>query len=567
MSDDYERQVVDAFLAPQVEQDPYVKAAADQMEAARLRNENGTGRDPRIGLYESMEAKRADEAHQEKVLEEARLIAQARAEEARIKAGGPVHQDAGFEFRVPRDVLRKVSPQPYAFDDVPLSIATFAYHYSQATGHDQSGAIVSAVTAAASVIDDGYKLLVRPESNWIVSARVWSFLCGEPSTGKSPAIRAATGHIKHMHNVLFAEWQMVCAAREKGEPRPPLPALYTSDSTVPALADALVANERGLLMLTEEMSSWIGAIDSSNKGDAAKNRGDWLQLRDGGPRQINRVERGAMLIPNWGVSVLAACTPGGLAKQMKEMPEDGLIQRFFPCILAAPNLDAAGDARQALATWGRCLEGAWKFTTSPYPRHLTLSAAARALFDKEVRAINELVIATEGFSPAYASHLGKHPGMLAEVALVFHVFGQHNGDPGMEVGEAAMQYAIRYLRKARRHAHALYTSILSSAPAFELASALARSIVASEVVLTTIGRDWMTQHCQLFKKADDETRLAAMQILEDADWLSAQTHVKVYRGWPRAYSIHPKVFEIFAREGEQWRARRAAVRDAIGEGG
>jgi len=505
-----------------------------------------------------------------KFSEDTRRAEEAKLEAAKLKAGAPVPtRDAGFEFRIPRDVLRKVSPQPYAFDDVPLSIATFAYHNSQATGHDPSGAIVSAVTAAASVIDDGYKLVVRPESNWVVSARVWSFLCGEPSTGKSPAIRAATGHIKHMHNVLFQQWIDKCKSREKGEPRPELPALYTSDSTVPALADALIANERGLLMLTEEMSSWIGAIDSSNKGDAAKNRGDWLQLRDGGPRQINRVERGAMLVPNWGVSVLAACTPGGLAKQMKEMPEDGLIQRFIPCILAAPNLDAAGDARKALTTWGRCLELAWEFTTSPYPRHLTLSADARALFDKEVRVINELVIATEGFSPAYASHLGKHPGMLAEVALVFHVFGQHNGDPGMEVGAGAMKYAIRYLRKARRHAHALYTSILSSAPAFELASALARSIVASEIVLTTVNRDWMTQHCQAFKKAaaDDRLRREAVQILEDADWLSAQTHVKFYGGWPRAYSVHPQVFQIFAREGEQWRAHRAAVRDSIGEGG
>lgn len=504
-----------------------------------------------------------------KSTEDTRRAEEAKLEAAKLKAGGPVPtRDAGFEFRVPRDVLRKVIPQPYAFDDVPRAIGEFAYYYSQATGHDPSGALVSAVTAAASVIDDGYKLLVRPESNWTVSARVWSFLCGEPSTGKSPAIRAATGHIKHMHNVLFQHWIDKCKSREKGEPRPELPALYTSDSTVPALADALIANERGLLMLTEEMSSWIGAIDSSNKGDAAKNRGDWLQLRDGGPRQINRVERGAMLVPNWGVSVMAACTPGGLAKQMKEMPEDGLIQRFIPCILAAPNLDAAGDARQAMATWGRWLEWAWEITTSPYPRYVTLSAEARALFDKEVRTINELVIATEGFSPAYASHLGKHPGMLGEIALTFHVFGcAAGGQPANEVGADAMQCAIRYLRKARRHAHALYTSILSSAPAFELASALARSIVASEVVLTTIGRDWMTQHCQMFKKADNETRLAAVQILEDADWLSAQTHVKVYGGWARGFSVHPKVFEIFAREGEQWRARRAAVRDAIGEGG
>jgi hypothetical protein len=157
--------------------------------------------------------------------------------------------------------------------------------------------------------------------------------------------------------------------------------------------------------------------------------------------------------------------------------------------------------------------------------------------------------------------------MLGEVALVFHVFGAHGGDPGSEIGEAAVHCAIRYLRKARRHAYTLYSRILSSAPAFELASAIARSIVASDEVLTTIGRDWMTQHCQGFKKADKDTRLAAVQILEDADWLKADTHVRFYGGWPSSYSVHRLVFEIFAREGEQWRARRAAVRDAIGEGG
>lgn len=140
-------------------------------------------------------------------------IKEAELEKARINAGAPApNRDAEFEFRKPRDVLRKVIPQPYGFDDVPLSIGTFAYHYSQATGHDPSGAIVSAVTAAASVIDDGYKLVVRPESNWAVSARQWSFLCGEPSTAKSPAIRAATAHIKYMHNVLFERWMDECCA-------------------------------------------------------------------------------------------------------------------------------------------------------------------------------------------------------------------------------------------------------------------------------------------------------------------------------------------------------------------
>lgn len=147
-----------------------------------------------------------------------------------------------------------------------------------------------------------------------------------------------------MHGVLYERWRDANEELRREE-RDPIPALYTSDATIPALSVVLQANPRGVLMLTEEFSSWVGGIDSADRGESAKNRGDWLQLRDGGPHQINRVERGVVYVPNWGVSVLAACTPDGLAKQM---PEDGLIQRFVPCIMSSPNLDAAGDARSAM---------------------------------------------------------------------------------------------------------------------------------------------------------------------------------------------------------------------------
>jgi hypothetical protein len=415
------------------------------------------------------------------------------------------------------------------------------------------------------VIDDAYKLLVRPESDWEVSARQWAVLCGDPSAGKSPCIRAATGHVKYMHHELYERWREANMGLRKDE-QEPVPALYTSDSTIPALSVALQANPRGLLMLTEEFASWVGGIDSADRGESAKNRGDWLQLRDGGPHQINRVERGAVYVPNWGVSVLAACTPDGLAKQMKQMPEDGLIQRFIPCIMGTPDLDVRADARDALREWGLRLERAYIVTTTAFPTWLRLSEAARILFEAEERSIRALVVATEAFSPAYAAHVGKHPGMLAEVALTFHVFGvAQGGTPPLEVGEEAMRYAIRYMRKARRHAHTLYSSILSSAPAFEIARALARSVVASDQPIATVSRDWMTTHCQAFRKADDRLRREAVQMLEDADWLSAETHVRSYGGWPRSYAVHHKVFDLFAREGEQWRARRAAVRDMIGD--
>src|SRR5690606_16001672 len=145
------------------------------------------------------------------------------------------------EFRQPRDVLRKVTPPPFAFDEVPPSIGHFAYHQSQATGHDQSGIIVASVTAAASVIDDRYMLAVRPESNWSVSARQWSFLCGGASAGKSPSLRAATDHIKHMHGVLHDRWREANDGKQRSE-KDPAPALMTSDTTIAALSERLQGN-------------------------------------------------------------------------------------------------------------------------------------------------------------------------------------------------------------------------------------------------------------------------------------------------------------------------------------
>ena len=119
------------------------------------------------------------------------------------------------------------------------------------------------------------------------------------------------------------------------------------------------------------------------------------------------------------------------------------------------------------------------------------------------------------------------------------------------------------MRRIRKHSAYLYSAILSSSPAFVLARGLARSIVAADEVLTTIGRDWMTQHCQAFKKADDRVRREAVQVLVDADWLEAPPWAKTYGGWPSKYEVNDQVFNLFAEYGEEWRMRRQAVRDMI----
>ena len=153
--------------------------------------------------------------------------------------------------------------------------------------------------------------------------------------------------------------------------------------------------------------------------------------------------------------------------------------------------------------------------------------------------------------------------MLAEVALTFHVFSGRQVGP--EIDAETMSYAIRFMRRVRKHAYYLYSAILASSPAFDLAQAIARSIVAVDKPIPTINREWMNQHANGFRNADDRLRQSALEILQDADWITTFTGGRTYGGVPARYSVHPKVFQLFAREGEMHRARRAAVVELIKE--
>jgi hypothetical protein len=493
------------------------------------------------------------------VASENMLAAEEKREEIeRLKCTGHSIQ---FQLRRPKDILRKTVVAPFSFDEVPRPIADLAREFSSATGFDRSGIIVAATVAAASVIDDRYQLAVNAASNWFESARLWAVLIGAPSAGKTPTIRCASDAIKRMHDMAVAQW-LHEIKDEPPETCPPRPALYTSDATIPALSDRLRDNPRGILMLTEEFSSWIGGIDSADRGEAATNRGHWLQLYDGGGHQIDRVGRGSFLVPNWGASVLAACTPAGLRQHMRQLPDDGLIHRFIPVVMSSPDLDAVGDCRDAVNAWAEALRWLYEKSTANAPTPpCEFSPEAAAIFQQEHRAQRVLTDQTSEFSPAFASHLGKFGGMLARVALVFHLLSDN---PRGRVSADTLRTAIRFMHRVRQHSNAMFEGILGASPAWTLARSLARSIVADASCITTVGRDWMTQHCGAFRKeSDDHVKREAVRILEDADWLEAKIGKMSYGGWPRQWTVHERLFDMFAREGEQWRAHRAAVKAAI----
>jgi hypothetical protein len=330
------------------------------------------------------------------------------ADDGRVSEGAPT----------PLNILRGPAAVPLRPSEVPAVLGVFADTYARATGFDVSMVILAGIVASTSMLSDEARLNVAPRSGWFESARLWGACIAGPGTGKTPSFRAALAPIYELHRESVERWRAQ-TSDGTAENAPPCPALFTSDATTEALSDLLRDNPRGLLYAVDELESWLGSHDAYRSG-AGRDRGEWLRLYDGGPHQVNRVQRGRVFVPNWGVSLLSATTPHALRKLAPRLPNDGLLQRIL-LVIAQPIAaeDAAlhpatvRSAAEAYATRLRAI-----FTAGP--AMVRLSDEAHALFDSERRALQRLIEALEALLPSYAAHVAKRAAILARVALTFH---------------------------------------------------------------------------------------------------------------------------------------------------
>ena len=466
-----------------------------------------------------------------------------------------------FQSRKPHDLFKRIGAPAFDLANVPDVVARFATDNADATGFDRSGLLMAGITAAAAAIHDGTVLEVNEKSDWYESARLWTVILGASGAGKSPILKIATKPIEAIHMSEVSAFLALQRTEDRETHRGLAEsALYTSDTTIPAIAEKLLFNDRGMVVIVDEFATLLGSIEASSKGEAAANRGHWLKLYGGGNHQIDRVTSGSKLIPNWGASVLAACPPGELAKFVGALPTDGLVQRFIPVVINLSADNADGDARPANASWSRFIE--WVYWNTSPNRVIRFSPAARDLFRSTATELKHFVNTVDEFAPAFASHLNKHDGMIARMALTFHMM-ENSGSAVLEV--TTLQRAINLMSQVRRHSYVLFNDILKTSPAVQLAQQLARSIAATTDPLEFISRQWMSNHCKAFEGTkDDRVRREAVQMLEDMNWLNVPSGTKPYGGWPKQFEVNRQVFRLYAPEGEKHRQRRAIVKDLIG---
>ncbi|KKM14902.1 hypothetical protein LCGC14_1701420, partial [marine sediment metagenome] len=104
---------------------------------------------------------------------------------------------------------------------------------------------------------------------------------------------------------------------------------WCDDTTVEALAVLLRNQWRGLLMVRDELSGWLGSFDRythGKGGDVAK----WLEMFGGRPMVVDRKSAGVLYVPRAAVSIAGGIQPDTLRRALgREHRENGLAARLL----------------------------------------------------------------------------------------------------------------------------------------------------------------------------------------------------------------------------------------------
>jgi Protein of unknown function (DUF3987) len=290
--------------------------------------------------------------------------------------------------------------EEFQVPDFPCSVLprvarVFVERHTEAIGVDPSAMAMATLTAISGAISHRFKLRMLQSASWWESPRIWTLLVGDPAKRKTPCITAATRALRAYEAPFMADFRAELRdrlrrkkAKEKDieEPDPP-PRWIVNDTTIEKLGEILARSEKGVLVVRDELSGWIGDMDRYGGAGkkASSDRGFWLQAHDGGPFNVDRVGRGEIYIPNLSASILGGIQPDRL-KDFEGLLNDGMLQRFGAIMMRSSNVQqnvntqaVDEDYFDLIASLARTVPRSLMFTEAAQDEMMELLAHLHAL--------------------------------------------------------------------------------------------------------------------------------------------------------------------------------------------
>ena len=244
-----------------------------------------------------------------------------------------------------------------------------------------------------------------------------------------------------------ADWKAL--PKDKRDPEEPKPKrrLVSHDGTMEALQDILGRQDRGIGVLRDELSGWLGSLEkyAGSKASGA-DRAFFLQAYNGGPNVIDRVSRGLIAVDNLLVTICGGIQPDRL-RQFHDLTDDGLWQRFVPIIIAP----ACSRSRRMARTGRHQLRGCHQPHPDRVRRNPCGTVRRRPRRPCRHRTAGFRPGADRGARARFASFCGKLVGIWGRLCLVLNYL-----DP-------AHTHFIVPQRTAERAATLLFQSVIPCA--------------------------------------------------------------------------------------------------------
>jgi hypothetical protein len=477
----------------------------------------------------------------------------------------------------PVDLWGKFDPPELPSNLLPPVIEKFARIEGRMMGADPAGIAMAALCVCAAAIPDSIKIQPKRYVDfWTESARLWVAVVGDPSTMKTPIINLAAWPVKRIDAKLFQaflrekeQYDALPAEERRQAPPPKQVRVRIEDITVEAAQEVLKDSPDGVLCLQDELSGWFGMMDkySGNRG-GMKDRSFYLQAWNGGQYVVNRVSRGAVMIPNLSMSVLGGIQPEPLRKLASESVDDGLLQRTCPVVLRAAVSGRDEPADPINAEYGNLIDALHCtklpevgsdgnfFLQSAVLRFDDGAQAIRADLEKKHLELQSF----EAVSKKLSAHVGKYNGILARLCVIFHCI-EHAGRPlPIEVTEDTARRAADFLHKFMLpHAVAFYAGVLGLSDDHEQLTAVAGYILAHKL--------------EKFTRRDFQRSVTTMRglggkdidkVLDQMDalgWLSRGVSRRPTDLPP--WHVNPRCHELFRGRANQEVKRRAAAKKLL----
>jgi hypothetical protein len=316
-----------------------------------------------------------------------------------------------------------------------------------------------------------------------------------------------------------------------------------------------------VLALQDELSGFFGAMDRYNSKGAAGDRAFWLRAFNGGEFALNRVGRGAQVIPNLSISLLGGIQPEPIREFAAKSADDRLLQRMFAIVLkpATVGQDLPGSDVQ------RYYEELVKRLTKlqmpdKFGQLLRFDDdAQRIRVEVEQKTID--LQALEEINRKLASHIGKYDGMFARLCLLFHCIEHAFEDemPPEIAGSAAERVRDFFDGFLLPHALAFYCGVLGLSDQHDRLASTAGFVLAHKLERVT-NRDIQRGDRTMRNLTEPETRRIFEQ-LEALGWLSRTEGPRPSS--PPHWLVNPAVHLRFAEQAAQEASRRCGVRSLI----